>query len=176
MEAHVYAAADEVELFQNGKSLGRKKLEEYKAVFEIKYEPGTLSVTAIEDGRETGRDALKTSGQTVRLALSADRIAIQADGTDLCFISICALDENEEIVFCETGEVSVSVQGGSELLAVGSADPKPDRLKPFKETICPLYHGMALAVIQSAEGANGCTVSAAMRNDISASLAITFLR
>jgi beta-galactosidase len=175
IEAHVYAAADEVELFQNGKSLGRRKLEEYRTVFQIEYEPGTLSVTSFKDGKETGQDTLKTAGQTARLALSADRNAIQADGNDLCFISLLALDEKGEKVFCENGEVSITVQGGGELLAFGNADPKPDRLKPFKETICPLYHGTALAVIRSEERAKGCRLSATMKNGISASLEIGFL-
>jgi beta-galactosidase len=175
IEAHIYAAADEVELFQNGKSLGRKKPEEYKAVFEIEYEPDTLSVTAIKDGKQTGWDMLKTAGQTARLALSADRNAIQADGSDLCFVNLLALDEKGEKVFCENGEVSVTVQGDGELLAFGNADPKPDRLRPFKETTCPLYHGIALAVVRSKERAKGCVFSAAMKNGISASLVIGFL-
>jgi beta-galactosidase len=175
IEAHIYAAADEVELYQNGKSLGRKKPEEYKAVFEITYIPGTLSVIAFTGSKETGRDTLNTTGQVTRLVLSAGNNAIQADGLDLCFVTLRALDKNGENVFCENGEVSVTVQGGGELLALGNADPKPDRLKPFKESICPLYHGTALAVIRSEEGVKGCMFSAVMANGISASMEIGFL-
>jgi beta-galactosidase len=175
IEAHVYAAADEAELFRNGKSLGRKKLEKYKAVFEMNYEPGELSVAAFRGGKETGRDTLKTTGETARLVLYADRNEIQADGADLCFVTLCVLDKNGEIVFCENGEVSIALQGDGELLAFGNADPKPDRLKPFKGTTCPLYHGLATAIIQSKEGTKGCILSATMKDGISASLGIVFL-
>jgi beta-galactosidase len=175
IEAHIYSAADEVELLQNGKSLGRKKLEECKVVFEITYEPDELMVVAYKGGVETGRDILKTTGKTARLELSADRNPIQADGADLCFVSLRTLDENDELVFAENGEVTITLQGKGELLALGNADPKPDRLKPFKEAACPVYHGAALAVVRSGEGTKGCMFTAAMKNGISASLGIGFI-
>jgi beta-galactosidase len=174
IEAHIYAAADEVELLQNGKSLGRKKPEEYKAVFVISYEPGELTAIAYQDGKETGRDILKTAGKTAYIELTTDRNAILADGADLCFVTLRALDENDEAVFLENGEATLTLQGGGELFAFGSADPKPDRLKPFREAACPLYRGTALAVIRSEERAKGCVLTAAMKDGVSASLKIGF--
>ena len=173
IEAHIYTCADEVELLQNGKSLGRKKSEEYKAVFVMRYEPGELTAVAYQNGSETGRDVLRTAGRTARIELTAERNAIQGDGADLCFVTLRALDENGEPVFLENGEVSVTLQGGGALAALGSADPKPDRLKPFGETSCPMYQGAALAVIRSEEGVKGCLFTAAM-NGLSASLGIGF--
>jgi beta-galactosidase len=174
IEAHIYAAADEVELLQNGKSLGRKKPEEYKAVFVTPYEPGELTAIAYQDNKETGRDILKTTGKTASIALTADRNAILADGADLCFVTLRALDENGIPVFLENGEATLTLQGGGELLAFGSADPKPGRLKPFREMTCPLYHGTALAVIRSEEGTKGCMLSVTM-NGVTASLRIGFM-
>jgi beta-galactosidase len=174
IEVHIYADADEVELFQNGKNLGRKKPYEYKAVFETVYEPGMLSVSAYKDGKLTGQDTLKTTGKTTRLDLCSEK-SIQADGADIGFIAISALDENGDNNFIENGDVTISIQGGGELLAFGNADPKPDRLKPFKETTCPLFNGKALAAIRCITGTKGCVISTAMKNGISASLEISFI-
>ena len=176
MEAHVYANADEVELLQNGESLGRLPCgeeQEYQAVFSITYQPGCLTAVAYRNGRECGRETLHTSELAVRLHLLADRPVIKADGQDLCFVTIKAVDERGLPVFCETGIVTVTVQGG-QLLALGSADPKPDRLHPFTENTCPLYQGVALAVIRSEEGSKGCLITATLEGRPADSLGIGF--
>ena len=45
--------------------------------------------------------------------------------------------------------------GGGTLAALGTADPKPDRLLPFAGPVCPLYDGAAMAIIRSEGGAKG---------------------
>ena len=76
-------------------------------------------------------------------------------------------------VYCENGEITVSVQG-AKLIALGNADPKPDRIFPFTENHCPLYQGKALAVIRSESGARGCLVEASMDGCEGAKLGIGF--
>lgn len=166
MEVHVYARADEVELLQNGISLGRKPCGErsqWQAVFTVPYVPGTLEAVAYQAGREIGRDTLSTTGPAVKVELRAENTPL-ADGKDLCFVSIQAVDGDGRAVYTEGGAVTVSVQG-AELLALGSADPKPDRSHPFTRPECPLYHGQALAVIRPAAGAKGCLVTASLNGN-----------
>lgn len=176
LEVHVYANADEVELLQNEVSLGRRACgaaQEYQTVFQVDYQPGCLVAVAYREGRECGRSCLSTSGPTARLHLLADRPVIAADGQDLCFVTIKAVDERGLPVYLEDGSINVTVQGGR-LLALGNANPKPDRLHPFTEAACPLYHGMALAVIRSEEGGKGCLVTAQLKNLPADSLGIGF--
>ncbi len=176
MEAHIYANADEVELFLNGTTLGRKKCgfeEEYKAVFRFPYEPGSLEVTAYKDGIETGRDMLKTASSTKKLKITAEPGKVRANGRDLCFIRIEALDEKGTLVFGEERKVSVEVQG-AELLALGTADPKPDRLIPYKGNIVPLYEGQALAVVRSVEDMKGCVVRVRLEDGCEADINVEF--
>lgn len=171
MEAHVYADAEEVELLQNGVSLGKLPCQKYEAVFTLSYRPGELTAVAYIQGQEIGRDTLATCGSAVKLSLSSDSAPI-ADGRDLCFVSIQALDAQGRPVYTECGEVTLSVQGGT-LLALGNADPKPDRAYPFTESTCPLYHGKALAVIRSTLNSLGCLVNAEFHGS-TASLPIDF--
>ena len=173
MEVHIYSNADEVELLQNGMSLGRKVLDENQAVFTVPYIAGTLEAVSYRNGVECGRDTLVTAGRTSEIKLLADRLMIAGDGNDLCFVTIQAVDADGHNVFCENSEITVSVQG-AKLIALGNADPKPDRLFPFTESRCPLYQGKALAVIRSESGTRGCLVEVSMDGCESAKLGIGF--
>lgn len=177
LEVHVYADADVVELFQNGESVGKApcgRAEEYRMIFTVPYLPGKLSLVAYREGAEIGRDELYTAGETTALSLTADRGAIRADGEDLAFVTIRALDENGILVFDENREVSVKVLGGGTLLALGTADPKPDRLIPYGGDSCPLFEGTAMAVIRSDPGAKGCMVEVELENGVKTQLPIGF--
>ncbi len=176
IEAHVYANADEVELLQNGKSLGRKpvgKNEQYKAVFELNYAPGSLEAVAYVSGEPCGRAGLSTLGQTAAIELVPDRASIRGDGLDLSFVKIRAVDAAGRPAYLENGAVTLDLEGG-ELLALGNADPMPDRLLPFAGPTCPLFHGEALAVIRSQDNEPGCRLTAALGDTVSASLKIAF--
>ena len=97
VEVHIYANADEVELLQNGVSVGVLPCgegERYQAVFSVPYQPGTLEAVAWKDGIELGRDRLCTSGRLAGLALQADRTEINDSGNDLCFLHIQAVDQD----------------------------------------------------------------------------------
>ncbi len=161
MEVHVYARTDEVELLQNGVSMGRKPCgenEQWQAVFTVPYASGMLEAVSYEAGREVGRDILSTAGPLTKLELRVEN-TVCADGRDLCFVTIQAVDEAGRPVYAAEDEITVTVQG-AELLALGSADPKPDRSHPFTGPVCPLYHGQAMAVIRPAKGSKGCLVKA----------------
>ena len=69
--------------------------------------------------------------------------------------------------------MTVSLLGGGKLTALGTADPKPDRLLPFAGPACPLYEGRALAVVRSGAGAKGGLLTAAL-GSIKAELGIGF--
>ena len=175
MEVHIYADADEVELFQNGVSMGTLPCgveQEYQAVFSIPYKPGTLEAVARRGGAETGRDMLRTAGETASLALHADKVVPSDGGEELCFLTIQAVDQDGTPVFDETGEVNVKVSGGGRLLALGAADPRPERKSLYCGDACPMFEGTAMAVIH---GGGDCTAEAALGN-ITARISIPFTR
>lgn len=174
MEVHIYANAHEVELWQNSVSLGRKEIRENRAVFDVPYVPGTLEAVTYRNGAEVERDDLSTTGGTSALRLTADRPAILGDGNDLCFVTISAVDKEGREVFGESGKITVTVKG-AKLIALGNADPKPDRVFPFTENQCPLYQGKALAVIRGEAGARGCLVEARMDGDMTSGVGIGFI-
>lgn len=178
MEAHIYANADEVELLLNGESLGKKACgydSQYEAVFTFSYCPGTLEAVAYQDGKECGRDFLCTAGETVQLQLTADRERIKGDGRDLCFITICAEDADGNPVYRENRRIKVTVEGGT-LVALGTAEPKPERLIPYGEATVQMFEGKALAVIKSSSENKECRVDVTLEGQFGNQIVIPFTK
>lgn len=72
----VYSNAPEVELFLNGRSLGRKPAgaeHGFTATFELNYEPGILEAASYQNGMETGRCQLDTADEDVQIHVEADK-------------------------------------------------------------------------------------------------------
>ena len=177
IEVHVYADADEVEVFQNGMSIGRApcgRTEEYRTVFTVPYQPGEISVIARCGGAEIGRDTLRTAGAAAALSLSLDRQLAFDGGEDLAFVTIRAVDQNGNHVFSESSDITVKVRGCGTLLALGNADPKPDHSILYNDECCALFEGTAQAIIRGETGENGCMVICELANGIKAQIPIAF--
>ena len=107
------------------------------------------------------------------MRLTADRPAIAADGKDLCFVQIQCVDAAGNPVLGDQREIKVELLGGGTLAALGTADPKPDRLLPFAGPVCPLYDGAAMAIIRSEGGAKGALLRVTL-GELVAELGIGF--
>lgn len=147
----VLSDANEVELFLNGVSLGKKPAgenHEYLAVFEIIYEPGELKATAIRNGISCETFSIYTAAQQdVELYVKPDRTEMNANGLDLTYIMIELKDKNgRENLFIEK-DISIEVEGEGHLAGFGSANPTCER--SYFDTTCRTYDGRVMAVIRS---------------------------
>lgn len=166
IEAHIYANADEVELLLNDKSLGRKpcnKENKYIAIYSFPYKKGKLEAISYIDGKEVGRDVLNTTSNVSSLKLIKDKEELISDNRSLMFILINALDENNNLVFNENREIKVELENAT-LVALGTANPKPDKLIPYRLDNTSLYNGKALLAIKSDSKENLCKVKISLDN------------
>mgnify|MGYP000038248258 CR=1 FL=1 len=150
---HIFTSGDEVELFLNGKSLGRKKKKpfEYRLRWDdVIYEPGTLKAIAYKEGKEWSEDVIKTTGAPAKLKLMADRSVINSDGEDLAFITALILDENNLEIPNAAHSVSFTIEGPGNILATDNGDPTD--LTSFSSPTRKTFSGKALAIIQSQKG------------------------
>lgn len=116
----VYTNCEEIELFLNGESLGRKKTEKYTTLyFTVKYEPGEIRVLAYNGGKAVCADGYKTSGAAKKLVLRAENKA-EANGEDLLIVTCGCIDENgvevpdaEPFVHFYANEIGTIVGTGS---------------------------------------------------------------
>jgi len=147
---HVYTSGDEVELFLNGKSLGRKKKGSYEYRLrwdDVIYEPGELQAVAYKDGKNWFEETVRTTGPAAQLLLSADRSEIYADGNDLCFVTASIIDRSGLPVPRSDNLIEFTIDGPAELIAVGNGNPASH--EPFQARKRKAFNGLCLAVIRS---------------------------
>lgn len=146
----VYANADEVELFLNGESLGRKSIGGvYVVTYEVPYHPGKLEAVSYLNGAEAGRTVLQTAGKAVKLKVEADRNELPADGESLTFIKIRLEDAAGNFNRRESAAVTMKVEGCAALQGFGSADPSCEG--SYQSHTWNTYDGSVMAVIRAAK-------------------------
>lgn len=155
--ADVYSNADEVELFLNGRSIGRAAVGEEipgMARFDLKYEPGTLSAAAYHGRELTGIDHIDSAGTEKELSVILSSDSLQ-DGNVL-FADIAITDTEGTVDMSVVRRVSIKTEGPIQLEGFGSADPKSE--EEFSDKIRSAYDGRLLAAFRKGEGAGTAKV------------------
>lgn len=131
-----FTNGDEVELIVNGKSLGRLK-NDTTDVFnrnivrwqDVPYaDGGSIEAVAYRDGKEWARQRLETAGEVARLVIEPEQQSWTADGMDLLYLNVRAVDKNGRTVPGYAENLKVSVEGEASLLAIDNADHFTDLL------------------------------------------------
>ncbi len=159
-EIIVYSIGKEVELFQDGISLGKKMLDQCKAEYETTYKPGKLEAVSFdEEGFEIARTELVTTGADTELRIFPEETEISVTD-ELVFVPIHVTDEKGQIKMSTDKRIQVTVDGGGELLALGSGNPETK--ESFSKDVYASWHGRVLAVVRNkgAEGVIRVTASA----------------
>ena len=151
----VYARAAEVELFLNGKSLGKKKMKNNcVAVFHTVYHDGELTAVAYDTcGKRVKQTSLYTANESSMLSMIPECEVVQAEG--LAFIPLRYTDDQGIWKPMEKHTLQVSVHNGC-LKGLGNAcSYNPDG---YDKSYTKTYYGQALAVVQ-ADGNGPVTVT-----------------
>ncbi|MBO4605036.1 MAG: DUF4982 domain-containing protein [Bacteroidales bacterium] len=151
-----YNNADEVELFLNGRSLGRqsKTAEVLHCNWQqVDWEPGEIIAVSYKDGVEVARESRRTTGEPVGLRLTPDRPVIAADGYDLSYVTVEAIDAEGLAVPTADGMLRFEVSGAGELFGIDNGNAA-DTLS-LKGCEKALFSGKALAVVRSLRGERG---------------------
>ena len=161
IEVEVYTKDPQVNLFLNDKLIDTKNISqntEFKAVFSVPYEAGTLRAQTCWGRIKT----LRTAGKPARLRLTPDRNVMAADGQSLTFVTIEVVDKDgtpvpEAAISCEA-----TVKGAGKLLAFASADLKDT--EPYTSPRVKTWNGRALLVIRSTlqKGSVNVTIKSAL--------------
>ncbi|MFH1195869.1 MAG: beta-galactosidase GalB [bacterium] len=167
-----YSNCDEVELFLNGFSLGTKKKtgDDLHLKWQIKFTPGTLKAIARTAGKEVLVKEIKTSSAPAKIVLEADRNLINADGTDLSFITVKILDKDGTLIPDADNLVQFKIEGEGKIAGVDNGCQTS--MESFKADHRKAFNGLCLVVVQSTENKGKITITAVSEGLESASLAI----
>lgn len=153
----VYSASEEVELFLNGASLGRKDVVDFSATYTVPYASGELKAVGYTKGYADGEMTLRTA-QNAALKLEIDRTALRANGEDVAFCMICFADEQGTKDLHTVHKIRVSLEGPGTLEALGSADPCSEECYDAPESVS--YDGCCMAVIRAGNTAGEIRLTA----------------
>ena len=154
---------EEVELFVNGRSVGRQKRDAktFRLNFPVSYEPGAVVAKGLRQGREV-TFRMATSGAVRKLKLVADRTRLNADGRDATVVDVIALDAAGNEVPDACGPVNFSFSGAGRIVGVGNGDPMSheDDVCKDDEWTRRLFNGRCQLAVKGARNPGTLTVEA----------------
>ncbi|MBC7888473.1 MAG: glycoside hydrolase family 2 protein [Ferruginibacter sp.] len=131
IEVWAYSNCDEVELFLNKKSQGKKKMELNSHLeWMVNYAPGTLEAVGYKNGKKIITDKVNTTKEAVAINMVSDRNVIAGNSTDVAIIAVEVKDKNGLHEPTADHEITFSVQGPGKIIAVGNGNPtslEPDK-------------------------------------------------
>lgn len=150
LEVSAYSSCDEVELFLNNKSLGRKKTNrstEFKTSWNVPYQSGELKAIGYIGKKQTNSSVLKTAGEVSQIKLSADRNVIKADGQDLSYITVELFDDAGIINPKAENKINFEIEGPGKIIAVGYANPMS--IESNQGNVRKAWRGRCLIIVKS---------------------------
>ena len=155
---YVYANGATAELLVNGKSYGKKKVKENKAVFKkVVYEPGTVTAVSYDAaGKEIAGHSYESATGATSLRVVPEKTSLRADGNDLCYLRLELVGENGVVRLASDRKLKVEVSGSGTLQAFGSA--RPHMSETFFGDTHTTFLGQALAVVRAGHEAGEITV------------------
>lgn len=146
----VLSPSEEVELFLNGVSQGKKpagKDHGFEASYELSYEPGELTAVGFDKGMKTAQITIHTAGTAAKMEVYPNTKELIADGRDALILDICVTDENGIPNMWEEKEITVEVEGPAYLAGFGNANPSSEG--SYQDHTCKTFDGRVIAVIRS---------------------------
>ena len=156
-----YANAGEVELFQDGKSLGRKaRTELFECVWQVPYRPGELKAVAYRGGTAVAETTQRTAGTPCRLQLTTDNAALKADRNDLALVTMAVTDERGTLVPDADSRIGLALLGPARFLGAENGDPVD--ITPQHESWRKVFSGLARVFYAGTNAADGSVEVAAL--------------
>ena len=156
LNLYTYTNADEVELFINGKSAGRKAnnvanpKERNRIYWEgVPYSKGNIEARAYTKGQKkpVAVHRSETAGKAVKLQALADNPEWKADGRDLQHVTVRALDSKGRQDPAAAQLVTFTVDGPAEIVGVINGDMTSNELTVGNTR--SLYNGSCVVILRS---------------------------
>ena len=172
IEVWVHSNLDRVELFHNGQSVGAQDVtRDTHLMWKVKYVPGSIEAMGFKDGTKVLAARRETTGPAAKIALSADRQELLANGEDVAMVTAQILDSGGREVPIADSPLTFKVSGGGKLIGLGNGDPscheldKSDRRRAF--------NGLCMAIVQTSKSADKIHVEASSPGLESATVVLT---
>jgi len=143
----VFSNCKEVELFLNGKSLGRQTMRtNWFLDWAVDYQRGMLSAKGYNGTNVTVAD-MPMTGAPEAIELSPDRSTVNADGEDVSVIKVLVVDAKGRVVPTADNLIHFDISGPGHIIGVGNGDPSSH--EPDKADQRQAFCGYAEVIVQT---------------------------
>lgn len=159
----IFSNCPEVELFVNGKSYGRSKIDnagvDYVQLY-VPYEPGEIKVLAYEKKVQNpvAEKVIRTASAPAAIKITPDRETMEASSQDLIYLECDIVDKDGNFAPTANNLIEFEVSGAATLVGVDNGDNTSH--ESFKGTSHTAFSGKCLAIIKSTRKAGEITVIA----------------
>jgi beta-galactosidase len=160
----VYSNCDEVELFLNGKSLGKqpRSRDDTARSWKVNFAAGVIKAVGLNGGKVAATHKLRSAGSAWKILLAVDKNRIANDWNDVAFVNAYIVDELGTIAPDAENEISFKVAGAGLIAAVDSANSNSH--EPYQASQRKAYQGTCLALIKANAARGKITVTATSPN------------
>ncbi len=147
----LYSNCESIELFQNGRSLGRKYLadfEDHIYKWSVNFKQGKILAKGIRDGKKI-EEKIESVGQAVAIRLSVDKSMLNAGSADAAHVVAQLVDSKGREVCNDDAKIEFSVAGDCRILGVDNG--ATNNINPFQSRSVTTAQGRCLMIIQAAD-------------------------
>ncbi|MFY7840979.1 MAG: beta-galactosidase GalA [Lacibacter sp.] len=151
IDVWVNSNADNVELFLNGKSLGKKDMPRNSHLqWKVEFEPGKLEAVAYKNGRKL-TSKVETTGAPVEVVLTPYKTTMLADGKDATVMNVTVVDREGREVPDANNMIYFKVDGDAKIIGVGNGDPSSHEADKCTDGLWQrsLFNGKCQVIIQA---------------------------
>ncbi len=153
-----YTNCEEAELFLNGKTLGRNKVDKYDMTdWNVTFEKGTLKMIGYIGGKEVCSDTVTTTGVPEKIIITPHKDTVYNACGDAVVFNISVQDSEGFSVPTAENLIRFTAQGG-EIIGVGNGDPNSHEADKAEER--RLFNGLCQVIVQQTDGAETVTLTA----------------
>ncbi len=140
IDVWVNSNAEEVELFLNGKSLGKKTMPRNRHLnWTVNYEPGKLEAIGYKHSGVDSKSPselkilkakVETTGVPTEIVLTPYKTTMLADGQDVTVVNVALFDSEGREVPDANNLIQFTLKGDAKIIGVGNGDPschEPDK-------------------------------------------------
>ena len=174
IDVTAYSSCAQVELFLNGKSLGKKTTDrssKFMAIWQVPYQQGELKAIGYDaKGKEIQSAILTTAATPVKIKLTADKKLIKANNQDLSYITVELLDAKNNRHPLAENLIQFKVEGDATIVGIGNANPTS--IESYQADKRKAWQGRCLVIIKAGKKGGPINIIAETDGLPSASISI----
>lgn len=145
----IYTNSEEVELFLNGKSLGRKTYKGEQLVWQVPYQRGTITAKAYNKGKLVAEKSYSTATGEPQLKITSSKDILSSKDHENAMLTIDIVDSNGNLFPYADNYISVEVEGAGVLKGVDNGSPID--LTPYSAAAKRAFRGKLVAFVEARE-------------------------